>query len=167
VLESGVIEKCAAYSAKEHGDARRALDLLRVAGEVAERKCSKSVKIEHIDEAEKKIENDMVLDIIMTQPKQSQATLYAIINASSKGNEEILTGQIYNNYKILCDKIGLTPLTQRSICSVISELDMLGIINAKVISKGRHGRMREIGLATSDSTNIKIKQLLEEGLDLS
>lgn len=171
VLGQGVIEKCAAYSAKEHGDARRALDLLRVAGEVAERKCLKYVKIEHIDEAEKKIEHDMVLDIITTQPKQSQATLYAILKAkptkTKDGNEEILTGQIYNDYKKICDKIGLTHLTQRRICSIISELDMLGIINANVISKGRHGRMREICLATSDSTNIKIKQLLEEGLDLS
>lgn len=37
VLEEGVIEKCAAYAAREHGDARRALDLLRVAGELADR----------------------------------------------------------------------------------------------------------------------------------
>jgi len=167
VLESGVIEKCAAYSAKEHGDARRALDLLRVAGEVAERKCSKNVKIEHIDEAEEKIEHDRVLDIIMTQPKQSQAALYAIIMVSLKEEETILTGQIYDVYKDLCNKIGLSSLTQRRIGDIIAELDMLGIINAKVISKGRYGRTREIILATPDSTNIKIKQLLEEGLDLS
>jgi len=167
VLENGVIEKCAAYSAKEHGDARRALDLLRVAGEVAERKCSKTVKIEHIDEAEDKIEHDRVLDIITTQPKQSQAALYAILNAGSKNNETILTGQIYDVYKNICSKIGLSILTQRRIGDIIAELDMLGIINAKVISKGRYGRTREIGLATPESTNIKIKQLLEEGLDLS
>src|SRR3989344_5164357 len=37
VLVEGVIEKCAAYAAREHGDARRALELLRVAGELAER----------------------------------------------------------------------------------------------------------------------------------
>mgnify|MGYP006417234743 FL=1 len=31
-LMPGVIEKCAAYAAREHGDARRALELIRVAG---------------------------------------------------------------------------------------------------------------------------------------
>jgi archaeal cell division control protein 6 len=169
VLEYGVIEKCAAYSAKEHGDARRALDLLRVAGEVAERECSKKVKISHIDEAESKIEHDRVLDIIRTQPKQSQATLYSIISIHPFGSlqqKTILTGQIYDNYKRLCSQTGLKPLTQRRIGDIIAELDMLGIINAKVVSKGRYGRTREISLATSEESNLKIKQILEEGLDL-
>jgi cell division control protein 6 len=48
-LGDGVLEKCAAYAAREHGDARRALDLLRVAAEVAERSNSEKVLPEHID----------------------------------------------------------------------------------------------------------------------
>jgi archaeal cell division control protein 6 len=165
VLEDGVLAKCAAYSAKEHGDARRALDLLRVAGEVSERECLSNVQIKHIDEAESKIEHDRVLDIITTQPKQSQAALYSILSLQSKG-EAILTGQIYDIYKKLCNQTGLKTLTQRRIGDIIAELDMLGIINAKVISKGRYGRTREISLSTPDSTNNKIKRILEEGLDL-
>ncbi len=166
VLKQGVVEKCAAYSAKEHGDARRALDLLRVAGEVAEREGSKNVSIKHIDEAEEKIEKDRVFDIVTTQPKQSQAALYSILTINSK-NDIILTGQIYDMYKKLCSQISLKPLTQRRIGDIIAELDMLGIINATVISKGRYGRTREITLSTPETTNKKIKQLLEEGLDIS
>ncbi|TKJ17404.1 cell division control protein Cdc6 [Candidatus Woesearchaeota archaeon B3_Woes] len=167
VLKQGVVEKCAAYSAKEHGDARRALDLLRVAGEVAEREGSKSVNIKHIDEAEEKIEKDRVFDIITTQPKQSQATLYSMLLINSKNNEVILTGQIYDTYKNLCSQINLKPLTQRRIGDLIAEMDMMGIINARVISKGRYGRTREITLSTPETTNKKIKQILEEGLDIS
>ena len=37
VISEEVVAKCGAYAAREHGDARRALDLLRVAGEIAER----------------------------------------------------------------------------------------------------------------------------------
>ena len=37
VVSNGVVAKCAAYAAREHGDARRALDLLRIAGELSER----------------------------------------------------------------------------------------------------------------------------------
>ena len=64
ILEDGVISKCAAYAAREHGDARRALDLLRIAGELAEREGSVKVKIEHVDKANEKIDRDKILDIV-------------------------------------------------------------------------------------------------------
>ena len=70
VLEEGVIEKCAAYAAHEHGDARRALELLRVAGEIAERNNFDKVKLGDIDEAEEKIEKDRIIELVESQPKQ-------------------------------------------------------------------------------------------------
>ncbi len=167
VLEGGVIEKCAAYAAREHGDARRALELLRVAAEIAERKYDKNVKIIHIDEAEDKIEKDTITETIIHQPKQSQATLYAILSLYLKRKESIFTGDIYEIYKKVSLQTGLRPLTQRRISDIIAELDMLGIINAKVISKGRHGRTREISVLIPPMILQKTKQILEEGLALS
>ncbi|MBS3098250.1 ORC1-type DNA replication protein [Candidatus Woesearchaeota archaeon] len=167
MLEEGVIEKCSAYAAREHGDARRALELLRVAGEIAERKGASKVKMKHIDEAEEKIEKDRILDIVITQPKQFQSTLYAILNICLKKNGTIFTGEVYEVYKGVCSRIGLHPLTQRRVSDIIAELDMHGIINAKVISKGRYGRTREISLSIPNSNLPKIKNALEEGLDLS
>ena len=61
VVNEGVIAKCAAYAAREHGDARRALDLLRVAGELAERSSNNKIEVEHIDLANEKIEKDKIL----------------------------------------------------------------------------------------------------------
>ncbi|MBW2974622.1 ORC1-type DNA replication protein [Candidatus Woesearchaeota archaeon] len=166
-ISEGVIEKCAAYAAREHGDARRALELLRVAAEIAERNSSKKVDISHIDHAEEKIEKDSVLDAITHQPKQSQATLYSILSLSQKRKENIFTGDIYEIYKQVSSRVGLRPLTQRRISDVIAELDMLGIINAKVISKGRHGRTREISLLIPEALIGKTKKILEEGLAVS
>jgi Cdc6-like AAA superfamily ATPase len=45
-------------------------------------------------------------------------------------------------------------------------MDMLGIINAKVISKGRFGRTREIGLSIPSSLAPKINSVLEQSLGL-
>jgi len=169
VLDMGVVEKCAAYAAREHGDARRALELLRVAGEIAERNDELKVSIKHIDIAEDKIEKDRVLDIISTQPRQHQAILYSIMKLgeeTAKGRDgadgSLFTGDIYELYKKVCSEIQLRPLTQRRVSDIISELDMLGIINGTVISKGRYGRTRKISIAIHKNTKAKAKEILEK-----
>ena len=168
-IEDGVIEKCAAYAARDHGDARRALELLRVAGEIAERKNENKIQIRHLDDAEDKIERDRVLEQVNSQPKQFKLTLYSIFNIcinNGTNGHPIFTGDIYEIYKEVCLNCGLKPLTQRRVSDIIAELDMLGIINAKVISKGRYGRTREIRLAIPNSTIPKISNILKEGLGL-
>ena len=177
ILDEGVIEKCAAYAARDHGDVRRALELLRVSGEIAEREAAEKVKIEHLDKAEDKIEKDRIIDIITTQPKQYQLVLYSILNihenklkqnlpgSQHNKKELIFTGEIYDFYQKICDQAKLRPLTQRRISDIIAEFDMLGLIQAKTISKGRYGRTREIIL--NDLTwNDKVKNTLLEQLSL-
>jgi cell division control protein 6 len=166
VVTEGVIAKCAAYAAREHVDARRALDLLRVAGEIAERSSNSKIEIKHIDEANDKIERDKILDIIESEPKQFQIVLYSIIELSEKSKQNIFTGDVYNNYSDLCKKINIGPLTQRRIGDIIAEFDMLGLINARVISKGRMGRTREIKLAVPENILEKSKEILTDSLNL-
>ncbi len=165
-LEEGVIQKCAAYAAREHGDARRALELLRVAGELADRRNQIVVKIEDIDAAEDKIERDRITDMVKTHPKQFQATLFSIINLGKDISSNIQTGDVYELYKDVCKKTHLRPLTQRRVSDIIAELDMLGIINTNVISKGRFGRTREINLNLPKNVERKIHLILEEELEI-
>ncbi|MDO8468055.1 MAG: orc1/cdc6 family replication initiation protein [Nanoarchaeota archaeon] len=167
VLEDGVIAKCAAFAAREHGDARRALDLLRIAGELAERDNSSKVMLKHIDEANNKIEKDKILDVIKTEPKQFQIVLKSIIdlNERKKNDELIFTGDVYNYYQDLCPRYKVEVLTQRRVSDIIQEFDMLGIINVRVISKGRGGRMREIRLAISKNIIEKAKHIINETLN--
>jgi len=165
-VTGGVIEKCAAYAAREHGDARRALELLRVAGEIAEREDKKKVQIAHIDKAEEKIERDRVQDIVRSQPKQHQLTLFSIFLLSQKQNGLIYTGEVYDVYKTHCSKVGVRPLTQRRLSDILAELDMLGIINARVISKGRFGRTREISDSLPGHSKAIVKKILEQSLGL-
>jgi len=165
-FKEGVIEKCSAYAAREHGDARRALELLRVAGELAERENKNFIEIEDIDAAEGKIEHDRILDVISTQPKQSKITLYSLLDVKNRSSKPVFTGDIYDTYKEYCFKCGVRPLTQRRVSDIIAELDMLGIINAKVISKGRYGRTRELCLAVPPSVIDKINDILKEGLGI-
>ncbi|OIO44330.1 cell division control protein Cdc6, partial [Candidatus Pacearchaeota archaeon CG1_02_39_14] len=166
VLDEGVISKCAAYAAREHGDARRALDLLRVAGELAERERGKRIELRHIDEANRKIERDKMLDIIENEPKQFQLVLLSIMQLTEdKGYDKIYTGNIYNKYQEICERTKNEILTQRRVSDIIAEFDMLGIINADVVSKGRQGRTRVIKLMLPDNLNEKVREILHTGLN--
>src|SRR3989344_3919350 len=165
-LQPGVLEKCAAFSARDHGDARRAIDLLRIAGELAERGGSSLVEIGHLDEAEKKIESDKVINAATNQPKQFQSVLYAILLLAPQ-KKNFFTGEIYDLYKSLCRQTKLNTLTQRRVSDIIAEMDMLGIINAKIISKGRYGRTRDISLSVDENMFLKLKSVLEKSLQLS
>jgi len=170
VIDDGVIAKCAAFAAREHGDARRALDLLRVAGELSERDGAKKILLKHIDDANNKIERDKILDIVRTEPKQFQFVLYSIIKLIERkkredGVDSIFTGDVYRLYEQVCIRNKCEVLTQRRVSDIIQEFDMLGIINVRVISKGRGGRMREIKLAIGPNIINKTKEIIEETLD--
>jgi len=165
IIQDGVIAKCAAFAAREHGDARRALDLLRIAGELAERDGSNKILVSHIDDANNKIERDKILDVITSEPKQFQIVLSSIIELAEKNKEPIFTGDVYNLYEDLCKRSGCERLTQRRVSDIVQEFDMLGIINVKVISKGRGGRMREIRLAISKTITEKAKEIIKNSLN--
>lgn len=147
VLEDTVIPLCAAFAAQEHGDARRALDLLRVSGEIAEREKSSVVKEVHVRAAQEKIELDRIVEVVRTLPTQSKLVLLSILKLVESGENNFITGEVYHVYRHMCRQIQMDILTQRRVTDLISELDMLGIINAMVVSKGRYGRTKEISLS--------------------
>ncbi len=162
VISSTIIPKCSALAAQEHGDARKALDLLRISAEIAEREGSTKVEADHVDKAEAKFDLDRTVEIVKKQPKQSLAVLSSSIDLIEKGQKNIQTGDIYNTYQEICKRSGLRPLTQRRVSDLISEFDMLGILNTKVISKGRYGRTREVRLLLSRNIIDKIKKILAD-----
>jgi len=171
VVSEGVIEKCAALAAREHGDARRALDLLRIAGELVERDTKDKITLDYVDKAKERIETDKLLMAVETQPKQFQLTFLAIIRLLKKmkrenNEDKIFTGDIFNLYSELCRKTKTEILTQRRVSDIIAEFDMLGLINATVISKGRYGRTREIRIDLPEQLVEKMDSLLLNSLGL-
>jgi cell division control protein 6 len=142
-LTEAALSICAALAAAEHGDARRALDLLRVAGEVAEREASKTITEEHVRNAEKHIEHNRVVDALKNLTLHSKLVLLSVYHLS-KTNASASTGEIYDVYNELCGEIGTGPLTQRRVGTLVNELDAMGLLNSKVVSMGRYGRTKKI-----------------------
>lgn len=143
VIDDSVISYCAALAARENGDARRALDLLRVAGEIAERENALVISIEHVKKALAEVEEGRVNQVIATLPLQQKLVLKVAVNlATRKGFTT--TGEVYSVYLEEARRRGLEPLSQRSVSQVLSQLDMMGILIAEVRSMGRHGLTKVI-----------------------
>jgi cell division control protein 6 len=144
VIDESVTSLCAALAAQEHGDARRALDLLRVAAEIAERNNENKITDRHVFRAKNQLELDCVIEAVKSLPTQSKLILLGIIMNEEMGATRMTTGDAYSMYKQLCRRTGMSILTQRRITDLISELDMLGLVSARVKSFGRGGRTKEI-----------------------
>jgi len=145
-LSDAAVSLCAALAAAEHGDARRALDLLRVAGEVAERKGASVVVEEHVREAERNIEHNRVVEALKNLTLHSKLVVLSVYHLNKADVRRAISGEIYDVYGEICSELGATPLTQRRFCTLVNELDSMGLLNAKVISMGRYGRTKKIRL---------------------
>jgi cell division control protein 6 len=145
-LSEGVINMIAAIAAQEHGDARRAIDLLRVSAEIAEREGTEKINQAHVKKAQGAIERNTITEVISTLPLQSKMVILSIyvLESITDNSETVSTGDVYEEYARICKEMGMDSLTQRRVGDLINELDALGIISARVVSRGRHGRTKEI-----------------------
>lgn len=146
VLKEDVIPLCAALAAKEHGDARKALQLLRKAGELAERAQSKIVTSKYVEKAQEDIEKDYIMEYIKGMPLQAQLVLTSIYLISKFSPDHIIiSGDIYDVHSEIRGLIpGVRQLTKRRISDYINELALSGIISAEVKSMGHYGRTKII-----------------------
>jgi cell division control protein 6 len=159
VIPIGVINLCAAIAGRETGDARKAIDLLRVAAEIAERSMTMKISEDHIRSAQQKIDSDTNYEILRNSTLHSKLVILSIIK-SKNGS----TGEIYTTYQNFCSKIQQEPLTQRRMTQIVGELDQLGLITTNIINQGRYGRTQRIKLHIHISS---VKQAIKKDPILS
>jgi cell division control protein 6 len=157
-VEEPALNLCAALAGGEHGDARRAIDLLRVSGELAERQQSDKVTIEHVREASLKIEENKEEASLKSYPLHEKLVIIAIMKANGSS-----TGEIYSSYKNLCKALGKDELTQRRITQMLSEIELSGIVSGRLIHQGIHGRTKKYKLTISSEM---IKKSFKDDLSL-
>jgi cell division control protein 6 len=147
VVDDEVLRRVAAIAARQNSDCRLALDILLKAADIADREGAARITLEHVEKARNEIEKNLAVDIIKTMPLHVKLVLASIYLLSrSDSARMITTGLIYDKYKELVGKVGIEPVTSRRVSDIINELDMTGIINAKVISLGRYGRTKVVSL---------------------
>jgi len=157
-VDEPALNLIAALAGGEHGDARRAIDLLRVSGELAERQQLDKVTIEHVREASQKMEENKEEKSLKSFPLHEKLVIIAIMKANGSA-----TGEIYSSYKNLCKIVGKDELTQRRITQMLSEIELSGIISGRLIHQGIHGRTKKFKLTISSEM---IKKTFQDDLTL-
>ncbi len=137
-VDDAALNLCAALAGAEHGDARRAIDLIRVAGEIAERQQSNHVTAIHIREATQKIEENKEEITLRSYTLQEKLVLLAIMKANGSS-----TGEVYISYKNLCKTVNQDALTQRRVTQILNEIELSGLITGRVVHQGIHGRTKK------------------------
>ena len=157
-VEESALNLCAALAGGEHGDARRAIDLLRVAGEIAERQQSDKVTTKNVEQAKQKIEENKEETSLEAFPLHEKLIIIAIMKANGSS-----TGEIYSSYKNLCKVVGRDELTNRRITQMLSEIELSGIITGRLVHQGIHGRTKKYKLEISSEM---VKKAFKDELTL-
>ena len=150
-VDDGAIRKIAALASRETGDARKAVELLSKAAKLAQESGSK-LSEEIVDLAEHRLEMDKTEEMIRALAPQQKLALLSCYGLLEKSPKRITTGEAYDRYANLCDMERVRPLTQRRFSDIIGSLDLYGLINARLISRGRYGQTREISRSLPKET---------------
>jgi archaeal cell division control protein 6 len=153
-ISDAAVNLCAAIAGREHGDARKAIDLLRVAAELAEREGALKVDEKHVRASEDRIERDAPFVALKNAPVHHKIVILAVMK-SKNGT----TGEVYEIYLSLCKQSEQKPLTQRRMTQIISELDLLGLVSTDIVNQGRYGRSQRIKIMIPLAT---VKEALQD-----
>ena len=149
VLEDGVIPKASALAAREHGDARQAIDILRYAGEIAQARGADRVTEEFVVDARERAETDRFRELIRGSTPHSRYVLQAltVLSLNEDNQNGFRTTEIYDVYKQVCRQEGSDTLSLRRVRDLLKEHAFLDIIE-----QSRHSG----GSAEGSYTNHKI-----------
>lgn len=143
-----VLEHCARLSYLEHGDARRAVDLLRVASEIALQE-KNEIKKDHVDAASKIIQKDRVNDVLKTLSYHSKVICMALAKKTYGLEKEWhTTSSLYESYKKLLDQ---EPVSYRRFSELLTDLENTGLVESHTGSKGKKGYQSEFMLIVEPS----------------
>ena len=144
IVTTGALNLCASMACKQHGDARRAIKLLNVAGKTAELNQDNSITDEHVRLAAQRIEIDKESQQLNAFSLHEKLLVITIMKTPN-----ISTGDIYSAYKSLCKITCQNELTQRRVTQMLSEIELSGLISGRMIHQGIHGNTKKFNLTIS------------------
>lgn len=137
-IDDDVLQHCANISSEEHGDARRAIDLLRTSGEIAGIE-NKKISKRHIDEAVSQLQKNQITTIISGGSYHFRLACAALSRLTYVNDEGWhSTSDLFKQYQQIISS-DTRQISYRRFSEMLVELVNSGIAVSKTESRGRHG----------------------------
>lgn len=163
VLSGDVVPLTAAVAAQEHGDARKAIEILRHAGELAERENVETISEEHVRNAQEWAEVDRFEELLRGSTTQVKFILYslAFLSHENPDTDGFSTSRIYNRYKTTTQQIEATVLSEHRVYELLKEQAFLGVVESTRTGGGR-GQGSYLEHRLVQDTEIVFKSVLRD-----
>ena len=143
-LDDDVIPLVAAFAAQSHGDARKAIDLFRGAGDLADEQGDQTVSERHVRESQEEINKDRSLKLVEGLTTQKKISLYAtaaVACFSTRSRSSVPSPVGFRIYQWVTDELDADQMTRETYVKYVKELSTYGLISASRKSRGRGGGM--------------------------
>jgi len=178
VVEKSAISYAASYIKNTYdGDVRYALDLLRIAGEIAEKEGKSKVTYEEAKKACNVLNVDTLNEWIKRLYRHHQIVLYAVADAIFRKKykrlvdthpDAILSGEAYEEYEEKCKILGEKPKTMRWFREYLNDLQRCELLALSESGKGIRGNTTIINIGkyyTAKEVVERVEKLLLEEKD--
>ncbi|WP_135806823.1 MULTISPECIES: orc1/cdc6 family replication initiation protein [Halobacteriales] len=143
-LEDDVIPLVAAFAAQSHGDARKAIDLFRGAGDLADERGDEVVTEDHVRESQEEIDKDRSLKLVEGLTTQKKISLYAtaaVAHHSNRTGSSVPSPVGFKVYQWVTNELDADQMTRETYVKYVKELSTYGLISTSRKSRGRGGGM--------------------------
>ena len=143
-LEDDVIPLVAAFAAQSHGDARKAIDLFRGAGDLADERGDEVVTEDHVRESQEEIDKDRSLKLVEGLTTQKKVSLYAtaaVAHHSNRTGSSVPSPVGFKVYQWVTNELDADQMTRETYVKYVKELSTYGLISTSRKSRGRGGGM--------------------------
>jgi archaeal cell division control protein 6 len=161
------IELIADIAANKGGDARHALEILHIAGKIADMKESKIVIPEYVRIAKENIDPTVLRDTLCELNLHKLLLLLGVVRTLKHTKlAYIHTGLAKEAYGIACEEYDVEPRKHTQVWEYIQDLEFLGIINTDKSSIGQRGTTTLISISdlSLDQLEIEVDEKLQKTL---
>jgi orc1/cdc6 family replication initiation protein len=167
--DDSAIAKAAAIAAKDMGNARQAIDLLRVGAEVTERSNTDTVTDTQITEAQRIVQRGRLRNRISDQTQHAQYILEAMARLAQRDELPVRSRVVQTAYEEVAGSYGADPLTSlKSVQNHLSDLHMLGFLQREDRNQGEGGgRYYEYEMDLDPEVVLEAREEIEEAKRMS